>query len=699
MVALGIFLFAVALAAYLPGRLLIAGLRLGPSRLEALVLSLAVGLPAGSAAYWICAAVGMRSLYWAWPLGALAASLATWRRLRSSAVPALARPGLSSVWPVLLVAAALVPLWVSPLYRRNLSRGPDGGSSFYGLADVVLHVSLANELTHSVPPQIPFLPGRLASYHYAMDLLAASFTPFGLDTRDLVVRLVPALLTSFAVLAAFCCARAVLGSAAGGALVAFLVMFGEDLSFVLGLLLRSRELWAIHFLGMPSTVSLYLLNPILPAVGFLFVALLCLARYLSSGRRGWIVCLAVVAAALVSFKVFVAVQLLAALGVTACVYGLLHRRFLALHALAAVLAVVAPQLWGMWFRNADRVGVFVDPWPYVPAAFVRAGLGESGFLRLVGAAYGGQWSVLAVGAFAAALLVYLLFAFGARSAGLLAWARGLWPSAGNAFPFLLAVIVLSGPVVSLVLDVGPRGYERRHYYNDAVWFFVVSKHVAWLFAVGAVLRVRRPGVRALALLGLVALSVPSTLQILARWAAEPTPRLSPRTVAMLDFLRREVRPGEVCLATEDVAQAILVSVPCRTLALEVYAHSFVSPQEQEHLRGLRDAFWREWRGEAVPGQARGVRWDILSELAADYVIVVRAREGDAPALAGPGASGLEPRFTNELFSVLRVPRRVAISGKEPQRPRPLGRAEPVVSWQLPSTVLHTGMSRVGSSGR
>jgi hypothetical protein len=299
MAGFGIFVLAGTLVVFVPGRLLIAGLRLAPARLEAFVLSLAVGMPAACMVYWLCAAVGLRWVYWLWPLVALGVALVTWRRWRFGAASLLARPQADSVWPILLVAVALVPLWISPLYFRNLVRESDGGSSFYALPDVVLHVALANELAHSVPPQNPVLPGHPANYHYGMDLLAAAFTPFGLEAADLVVRFVPLLLTSFVVLAVFCAARAVLGSAPGAALVAFLVMFGEDLSFVPGLLLRSRELWAIHFFGMPTTVSLYLLNPMLPAVGLLFVALLCLQRYLSSGRGGWLVCIAVVTAALV----------------------------------------------------------------------------------------------------------------------------------------------------------------------------------------------------------------------------------------------------------------------------------------------------------------------------------------------------------------------------------------------------------------
>jgi hypothetical protein len=355
--------------------------------------------------------------------------------------------------------------------------------------------------------------------------------------------------------------------------------------------------------------------------------------------------------------VFVAAQLLAALGLTASAHGLLRRSLAPLYAFAAAAIAVIPQLWSMWSRNADRIGIFLDPWPYVPAAFVRAGLGRTEFLRLVGAAYEGHWSLLAASAFGGGLVLYLLFTFGARSAGLLAFARSVWPISGRALPFLLSVIVVSGPVASLLLDIGPKGYPRRQLYNDAVWFFLVSKHVSWLFAVGAVLKLRAPRARALAVTALVALSVPSTVQMLAVRFAEPMPRLAPQEVAMLDFLRAEVRPGQVCMATQDVAQMILVAVPCRTLVLDVYPHSFPSPQEQARLRELRDGFWREWRGE--DGGGRAVRWASLSELGADYLIVMRRRDGGAPVLREPGdpaAPSLEPCFENALFTVFRVRR-------------------------------------------
>lgn len=659
MAGLAVFVAAVWLAAYVPGRLFLAAVRVAPSRLDGLVLSLAVGLPAATAAYGLCAAAGAPGLFRLWPaaaLGALGAAL--WaRRRRGGVLVDLTRPQRSAAWPAAVAAAALLPLWASPIYFKNLVRGADGSVSYYALTDVALHVSLARELSHTVPPQLPFLPGVPASYHYGMDLLAAAFTPFGLDVQDLVVRYVPALLTAFVALAVFCGARAVLSSQAGAALVAFLVMFGEDLSFLPGLLTRSREQWAVYFFGMPTTLSLYMLNPMLPAVGLLFAALLCLQRALASDRGGWLACTAAVVAALVSCKVFVAVQLLGALGVAAAAYALVHRRLAPLGAFAAALAGVVPQLWGMWSRNAARIGIFLDPWPYVPAALMRMGLGETALAHGAKAAYDGQWSVGAAAAFAAALLAYLALTFGARCAGALAWARSLWPAPDTALRFTLAVLVGGGPVLSLVLAVGPNGYPRQLYYNDAAWFLLVSKHVAWLFAVGAVLAIGPRRARIAAAAALVALSLPSTAQLLAHRAAEPLARLSPQEAAAFDFLRREARPREVCLAQQDVAQALLVFAPCRALSLAIFPHSFLAPADQTRLRGLRDDFWRDWRGDPEHGRAARVRWDLLTELHADYVVAYRPREGDAPALAageGAGARALEPRFTNELFAVYRV---------------------------------------------
>jgi hypothetical protein len=202
------FALAVAVLLYLPGRWLLGRASRGLRPLDALTLSLLLGIASSSIAYWAAAASGWRGLFLAWPLGGGAAALwrlksdppERWRGWRP-------RPGH---WLLgLTIATGIGLLALLPLYYRNLLPQPGGGLSYYALPDLVFHVSLANEITRSVPPQIPFLPGRPLGYHYGMDLLAALFSDWArLSLADASVRFVPTLLLALAMLAAFVFCRA-----------------------------------------------------------------------------------------------------------------------------------------------------------------------------------------------------------------------------------------------------------------------------------------------------------------------------------------------------------------------------------------------------------------------------------------------------------------------------------------------------------
>src|SRR5262249_23850478 len=137
---------------------------------------------------------------------------------------------------------------------------------------------------------------------------------------DLTVRFLPALLLAMTVLAVFCLARAWLGSGRAAVLVAFLVLFGEDFSFIPGLLGVPAGVWSSDYFGVPTTYSLYWFNPMLPALGLLCGGLFCLHRYLRDGGRAWLGLTAFLLAVVVEYKVFVAAQVLAGLALTALVY-------------------------------------------------------------------------------------------------------------------------------------------------------------------------------------------------------------------------------------------------------------------------------------------------------------------------------------------------------------------------------------------
>ena len=104
------------------------------------------------------------------------------------------------------------------------------------------HIAIANELTHTIPPQAPMFSGHPLTYHYGMDLAAAMFAnATGLNTRDLTLRFVPTLFLALSMLSVFCFSRTWLGSGYFAVLAVFLVFFGEDFSFIPGLLLGRKR--------------------------------------------------------------------------------------------------------------------------------------------------------------------------------------------------------------------------------------------------------------------------------------------------------------------------------------------------------------------------------------------------------------------------------------------------------------------------
>ena len=124
--------------------------------------------------------------------------------------------------------------------------------------------AIANELTHSIPPQAPVFAGRPLNYHYGMDLAVAMFAnATGLETPDLLLRFVPTLFLALSMLSVYCFASAWLESGYFGVLVVFFVFFGEDFSFIPGLLLGEKGDWSVRFFNVPSVLSLFYTNAML----------------------------------------------------------------------------------------------------------------------------------------------------------------------------------------------------------------------------------------------------------------------------------------------------------------------------------------------------------------------------------------------------------------------------------------------------
>ena len=517
----------------------------------------------------------------------------------------------------------------------------------HAVPDVFLHLAIANELTHSIPPQAPVFAGQPLNYHYGMDLAVAMFaSATGLETTDLLLRFMPTLFLALSVLSVYCFARAWLQSGYFGALVAFLVFFGEDFSFIPGFLLGEKRDWSVLFFNMPTVLSLFYTNPMLPALGLLFAGLFCLHRYLLERTGAWLFLSALLFVALVEIKLFTALQIMSCLGIGAILYCLLFKKT-ELFKVAAVTAVLTfPLIVSVVLHNrrgADIITAFV-PWPYVSIAMARFGL--KGWFTGVFAFTG------------IALPMYLIGSFGLRVIGLPTVLKTLFrPNRESPLRFVLALFVVIGVVIGLTCRIVPA--TSLNAYNNSAWFFAQSKYVAWIFAVEVLQGLYRivsrnvpPLFAALAVTtAAMVLSIPATVQ---HFALEANPQrvygkpvkpvvqsYSKETLDVIAQLRKTAQPGHVVLPEDDLLGPVLALTKCR-VPMGYFSNFLVSNADHSEREKAQKDFWTAWGfGE--------VRSDLLREAKIRY-IVCHKRIADGPSIL----PGLLEIFSNSEFSLFEV---------------------------------------------
>jgi hypothetical protein len=639
------FLCAVVFLAYVPGRFLLEKARLEIQGLDNALLSLIVGMIACVLVYWTCARFGLGSVWLVWPL----ATLGFMVRRGWKTHPPLGegcgegRPIHLGLAGVFLVVAA--PFAITQVHYRNLVKLSSGGLNDFAFDDAIFHISIANELGHSVPPQIPFLPGFPLNYHYGPDLLVRMFADAAnLSTIDLTLRFMPTLYMALTVIAIFCFARIWLRMEWAALLVVVLVILGDDFSFLPGMLSNSSNAWAAYLLRVPTTASLYTINPMLPGLAILFASFLCLIRLVRGDGLMWGVLSSLLLVVLVWVKVFTGAHVLGCLAFSALLYAWLRRDFDLLGVLLLTMLLAVPSFWEMLTGGGAHFTIQMGSSGYVSSALIRSGLAASTLGRHAisfesdpGTMIGAAWFLLL------ALPGFLLASFGARSFGLVLLLKKfrVHDSIGP-LRILLAVFVLSGPLATLFLTIRPA--EFPHAYDNAVWFFVQSKYVAWLFAVEALLVLIQNHRRLWRVSGAVlmlALSLPSGLQYVQKTWAEnglgPARVLDAAHLETLAYLNERVEPGAVVLAPLGLAPTVLTLTHCRSPALHLYTDSFISRDELIGWKRDLRAFWEHWtRGE--------VRSDVIARVGASYVLV-------RSSSAHPD---LTPIFANEGFLIYDV---------------------------------------------
>ncbi|MEP6587057.1 MAG: hypothetical protein ABJB70_10055 [Candidatus Udaeobacter sp.] len=672
-----LFVIAVIFLAYVPGKLLLIALKRILTPLEDVTLSCVLGLVVSGLVYWLMTFAHQASFYLLWPLTAAGVYVWLYGSKRKSLLNNSARleplsqgratPSRDRSTIVLagVLVLGIIALAVLPLYYTNFTSQPDGTMRVYPVSDVLFHIAIANELTHTVPPQAPVFAGHPLSYHYGMDLAVAMFArATGLNVRDLTVRFVPTLFVSLSMLSVFCFSRKWLRSGYFGALVVFLVFFGADFSFIPGLLLGEKGDWSLRYFSAPAVVTLFFTNPILPGLGVLFAGLFCLDCYVRERSRSWLFLTALLFVALIEVKMLMAAQLMCSLALAAVVYLVIFSKadLFKIGGCTAIGAV--PLVSWVLLKNKSSAHIVTkfEPWLYVSHAMQTLGLGK--------------WLSGPLAFAVVALPIYLVGCLGLRVIGVPAILTAIFrPRPGGAVRFLLGIFVVIGVVFALTCSFTPAGWTFR--YNPiSSTFLVQGEYVAWIFAVEVFQTfyqwaIRRGIYPALAAGGITAaaagLSLPATVQHFVVWrdpahffgAGKPfgTELLTYdlQTLAAMDFLQTDAHPGDVVLPTDNLIAPVLALTKCR-VPVGYFSFGLVARSEYTRRETAEKKFWNDWRlGKVEDG--------LLQDAHVRYVVVNKQTEG-IPATIPASLSNV---FENSEFAVFKVdPQR--LSETVPQTP-------------------------------
>jgi hypothetical protein len=658
-----LFFFAVILLGYVPGKLLLLLLKRALSPLEDVTLACVLGLIVSGLVYWLITFAHQGRLYLAWPLTAGAGFVWLYSSKGKSLLrhsTKLARPHEASAsqscerfgLPLAgVVALGVLVLAFLPVYYTNFTWRADGTMRAYPVDDVIFHIAIANELTHAIPPQAPVFSGHPLAYHYGMDLSVAMFArATGLNTSDLALRFVPTLFVVLSMLNVFCFSRGWLRSGYFGALVVFLVFFGEDFSFIPGVLLGEKADWSVTYFNAPAVFSLFFTNPMLPGVGLLFAGLFCLQHYLRERAEAWLFLSALLFVALIEVKALTALQIMCSLGVAAVVYLLVFRNADLFRVAALTAAIAAPLLLSVFLRNKAGAGITMafDAWLYVIQMTEALGI-KNRFTNTV--------TLTGI-----ALPIYLIGCLGLRVIGVPAILSALFrPTRHSGLRFVLAFFVVIGVLIALTCRLVPAGFAQA--YNNSAWFLAGSKYVAWIFAVEVlqiwyrhiISRGTSPSLAAAGItLGTVLLSAPATVQHFAFWRnpdhvfgsgkllGNQLLKYDIETQQAIDFLIKDAQPGDVTLAGDKLVAPVLALTKCR-VPLSYFANAIVGRSDYVQRNAAQREFWNAWQIGKVQGE-------LLREAKIRYVIVSKETEGVPPTIP-PAVSKV---FENSEFAIFKV---------------------------------------------
>ncbi|HSF19898.1 MAG TPA: hypothetical protein VLK65_30535 [Vicinamibacteria bacterium] len=592
-------LAAIVAAHFLPGLLLVKLLDLGRDLEERWVLALVLGGPLAALFHLSYLLSSSPLVYVAViAISGIGAMVVPWRGRLSLGVPRRARLTLGSIASAILVAYYAT---TGSLYRV----GSEGAFLMDRALqrDVLYHVGVIRSLTTSWPPELLSVGGLPIGYHVGYHLQVAAWGRFfGIDPFDGLIRLGPGLYMVLLLASAYLLARR-FTKCEKAQLLSVLLIVCSGWGF---LAFYTVDFWSLAFMDV-TLVSVFLTNPLLPALPLLFAGLALLGDYLEGGARGPLAASGFSLASLLAVKLFLGAQALASLGLVALLGGGGRRMRTAFVVTCGFAA--APTVYTLMAARGSNTNVTLRPLEIVRYSMEKIGF-EPPIPSLTAA--GRFEDVESLSAIAMALAIWLVGFLGLRVFGLRGWVVDVWQ--GEPLRRTMSWFALMGFPLVLLFRIAPaeaEGLSRLEAQNDVVWFGSQAGIVLWFWT--ASFLARRSLAVVMASVGLLAL--PATVQHFAH-AATLAPELigASRLEAAKRAATLSTRESIWLSPTDRSLPSLLPYFSGRRVVYDPYVgydYMFVGRDDLDHRRHAVAQFFH--------GTDAGYRAWFLSHFGVDFI--------------------------------------------------------------------------------
>jgi len=365
------------------------------------------------------------------------------------------------------------------------------------LTEGIFHLGIINMLKNVFPPVYPYASGiDFSFYHLNMHLEIEMFNRlFMIDTLKLTFFFFPLLYFLLLVFLPYILIRKCGGTELIG-VIAGILMFGSDLSFVPGMLgmFPPDYPWIAFF--TPTIWSLFTLNGYLPALFVMFLCILYLKKYYVENKLLYLILFSVLGFSAYGFKSSMGFHIIGSAFLTGIVSTILDKdrkkgMFLCIASLFIFLVIVMDIIifrsgTGNYILRIDFLNLFHN------------------FLRNIGLA--NMPIIITV----IVLAVYILISFGSRSA-IFYFSKDIIKRKGIDFVIVfLGIFVIIGFSVAEFIYLG----DPFMTINNSIWFSVQSLMGAWILLFIFLSKIKSGKKFHVILTMIILLSVPSTVQFL-----------------------------------------------------------------------------------------------------------------------------------------------------------------------------------------